>query len=72
MDIYTGIYETRYSEVFETRVNILKMHGRCPGYEGETCFRCGKPLKKTWYLVQDAKDDTEIASFGPDCITRLA
>ena len=41
------------------------------GWHYERCTRCGKPLKKIWYVVQD-EDDVEIAYLGAECVKHLA
>lgn len=69
---YTGRYRTIDSEQLGHSVNILEYKAnngeqlsRCYWTE---CSRCGKPIKRVMFVVQDAETDVEELYFGSDCI----
>lgn len=72
---YTGNYKTIDSEVLGHKVNILEYRAasgeRLSPCFWEVCSRCGKPIRRVMYVVQDAETDVEELYFGADCIKRF-
>lgn len=69
---YTGRFKTVNSELLGHTVNILEYRAnkgeqlsRCYWTE---CTRCGKPIKRVMFVVQDAETDVEEMYLGADCI----
>ena len=68
---YTGRYRTLFSEQLGHEVNILEYrsdHNPGRNYCYEFCTRCGKPIKRIMFVVQDAETDVEEMYLGSDCI----
>lgn len=67
---FTEFVGSKYSETAGEFVSVLK-------YESKhkvpycNCTRCGKPIKKTMYVVQSADTGVELMYLGADCINKL-
>lgn len=68
---YTGRYKTVNSELLGHTVYILeyrsKYDPKSKFYHTE-CSRCGKPIKRIMFVVQNAETDVEELYLGSDCI----
>lgn len=64
---YTGKYTESYSRVFDCPISILEYRSD-DNIPYCACSRCGKPIKRTMYVVQDSNTDLEIAYLGSECI----
>lgn len=64
---YTGNYIEMYSKDLDRVVAILeyKSNDNTPYIE---CSRCGKPIRRKMYVIQDSNTDLEIAYLGSECI----
>ena len=70
---YTGKHKTLFSQICGETVNVLE-------YKDETkmnipyceCTRCGKPIKKTMYVIQSKETDVELMYLGSDCIKKFS
>lgn len=72
---YTGRYRTVDSEILGHKVNILEYRAergeRLSSCFWEACSRCGKPIRRVLFVVQDAETDVEEMYLGADCIKRF-
>lgn len=67
---YTGEYTTRLLKGTGTKVNILKYKSK-DNFPYCNCDKCGKPIIKTMYVVQDAETDLEMMYLGSDCVKSI-
>lgn len=72
---YTGNYRTLDSKLLGHTVNVLeyraengKQLSRC---FWENCSRCGKPIKRVMFVVQEADTDIEEMYLGADCVKKF-
>ena len=72
MDEYTGNYFTiENSAVFDgMAVNVLEYKSK-NSFPVGTCFRCGRVLRKHWWVVQTADDDLVVCECGNECVKHL-
>ena len=68
---FKGLYKKMHSDIAGGDVTILKYESKekCPYLY---CSRCGKPIKKTMYVVQDDKTDVEMFYLGSECIKHFS
>ena len=64
---YTGRYITKYSKLLKQDVDILEYRSK-DGIPYCDCDRCGKPIKRLMYVVQDPETGLEIMYLGSECI----
>lgn len=64
---YTGNYKRMHSDVCQEDVCVLEYKSK-DNVPYCNCTRCGKPIKKTMYVVQSAETDIELMYLGSDCI----
>lgn len=69
---YTGKYfSLEKCAAFGGPVNVLEYVAADGAFHG-TCFRCGRKLRRHWWVVQTADDDLEICELGEECVKKLA
>ena len=66
---YTGKHRTAYSAKYGC-ISILEYHSThsVPYCE---CSRCGKPIRRTMFVVQDSKG-IEVEFLGSECVKMYA
>ena len=64
---FTGLHKKMYSHVAGEHVFILKYQSK-DSIPYCDCSRCGKPIKKTMYVVQSQETDVELFYLGSECI----
>lgn len=68
---YTGKYKKMYSTLLNKDVYVLEYRSseKIPWCE---CTRCGKPIIKKMYVIQDAETDVEDMYLGSECIKHFS
>ena len=67
---YTGRFINRYSKLLNRDITIMEYssNDKIPYCD---CDRCGKPIIRKMYVVQDPKTDLEIMYLGSECIKNI-
>ena len=68
---YTQFMGYKWSSVAGEEVAILKYESEHKNIPYCECSRCGKPIKRTMYVVQSKETDVELFYLGADCIKKL-
>lgn len=68
---FKGLYKKMRSDIAGGDVTILKYESK-EKYPYCDCSRCGKPIKKIMYVVQDDKTDVEMFYLGSECIKHFS
>lgn len=67
---YTGRYITRFLKGTTKKVNILEYNSK-DNFPYCNCDRCGKPIIKKMFVVQDYDTDLEMMYLGSDCVEKV-
>ena len=67
---YRGVVKQFHSVALDEDVSVLK-YTSTDSIPYCNCDRCGKPIKKIMYVVQNDHTDVEMLYLGAECIKHL-
>lgn len=68
---YTGKYKKVHSDLLGEEVYILEYKSK-DSYPYCDCDRCGKPIIKKMYVIQNCETDVEMMYLGSECIKHFS
>lgn len=68
---YTGKYKKVHSDLLGEDVYILEYRSK-ERFPYCDCSRCGKPIIKKMYVIQNCETDVEMMYLGSECIKHFS